>query len=58
MKFSECCDAELNGLECSYCDGLEADEDENICDQCEGTGYIEGWAECSECGDQYELDDY
>ena len=52
-RLSPCCDAEAWDLDCDTCGGDCQDEDGEDCKECDGVGFIDGWCECSKCGDTF-----
>lgn len=50
MNCPECNSDDLWDMDCDHCKGSEPEG----CPRCEGTGYIDGWTECGECGATFE----
>lgn len=50
---SPCCNVEEWDQDCDECEA-SGQVDGGECTGCDGAGYIEGWRECSKCGDTYE----
>ena len=49
-KCADCGSTKINDADCEDCGGSQEDADGNLCETCDGDGYMAGVMECAECG--------